>query len=125
MDGFLKNLFEKEKKIKVDDKCDTPMFLINHFISFRKDSIFASLDVAKYHSLPQWAQMLLLYHLTPKSGKWFFTKGSFVKKKKKPELIIKNISIHFNCSSRHAEEIFELLELQKVDVISAFGHLKL
>ncbi len=121
---YLKNLFTKEVKLTSNSQ-EQNMFMILRYLSMHPEGFFIASEVNKLNSkLPNWAIGYLLYHLVPKKAKAPFMAYSKVKKKElspRVEEILIKIGELFCCNLDQANDIYNLLVGEGVDIEASFG----
>ena len=118
--SYLKNLFTKSEQVTSVNT--TPeMYMILRYLSMHPEGFFVASEVNKFNSkLPSWAMGCLLYNLLPKKPKAPYM--DYIKRKEiKDNELITKLGEVFCCRPTQAQDIYNLLLRQKVNIETAFG----
>lgn len=128
---FLDNCWSKRDPVLPDHGQTNDYYMAMRFLSMDPRSIFTLAALNEFAGrIPKWAICCCLYHITP--GPMRPPRNKLIKKaangvgkgKKARETVLSKLQGHLNCSPRHAEEVYNALEMHGVNIWAFFGEEK-
>lgn len=114
---YYSNLWHKQKPINFDNM-PTNHYMYLRFISIQYDGLMLANTVNKLYAIPEWAKSYMLYYSLPKRyprPKKMYASTKPVHSAKKLK-ILHRICKRFNIQEKHAEQVFDLLEMQEIHI---------
>lgn len=118
------NSFTKDRNVTTDDIA-AMAFIMARFLTMCPAGFMAAAAYNDYaNNIPDWARRAVLFHQVPRMKKApymkYLTKQKDLYSKKETE-IIDRIQKHFAVRRIHAEQVFDMIKMQKVKPGSFFG----